>query len=417
VEAALAGRETCALVLLDLDNFKDINDRHGHIVGDKVLQTFADRIRSEAVANNGIAARLGGDEFAIFLKTDNLRFLRLFCDALLELCNQPIRIGNVTIRGGFSGGLATSTQLSISQEVGMEDLMRVADFALYASKAAGRGCYTLYDSDLEAQFNVRRELLRAMPKAIETGEIEVFFQPKVDLVTGLTVSFEALARWRRDGRLLQPAEFITIAEETGMIIGLDEHMLDAAVETIASWNARHGTEYSVSVNLSALHFRSSGSLAFVKETLDRHGLPPRLLTLEITESVQLANWSEVGRAVASLRALGCRIAIDDFGAGFSSLAYLRMISADELKIDRALVREIASSDQAQFILDAVLELAEHLGLDVVVEGVEDREQHLRLREMGCRVGQGYFFCRPIPAEEALTRATAELTDDSSASAS
>ena len=244
-----------------------------------------------------------------------------------------------------------------------------------------------------------------MPEAVRGGELEVFLQPKVDLVTMETLSFEALARWHRNGEILQPIEFISVAEETGMILEIDRFMLESAVEAIGAWNERHGTQYSISVNLSALHFRGDGDLSFVHETLDRHGFPPHLVTLEITETVQLANWTKVAPILAGLRDKGCRIAIDDFGAGFSSLAYLRRIKADELKIDRTLVREIETSDQAQFILDAVLELAHHLDLQVVVEGIETQSQLQRVREMGCRVGQGFLFSPPVPAEDALIMAT------------
>ena len=193
-----------------------------------------------------------------------------------------------------------------------------------------------------------------------------------------------------------------------MIEEIDRFMLDRAIELISGWNDANGTGYSVSVNLSARHFKGEDGLDFVSETLDRHGFPPDMLTLEITESIQLDNWAHVERMVNDLRDLGCRISIDDFGVGFSSLAYLRMIKADELKIDRELVREIESSDEAQFILDAVLELSEHLGLDVVVEGIEEQSQVMRLLEMGCRVGQGYLFSRPKPAAEALADAQFRL---------
>ncbi len=416
VELALGLKKTVALVLIDLDYFQDINDRHGHLAGDVVLKEFGERIRGVADLFEGMAARLGGDEFAVYIENDDLTQLRHFCEDLLEICNVPIQFGDVSLLPSFSAGLATSTQLSMSRSSHMDDLMRVADFALYASKAAGRGRYTLYDADLEAQFSARRDLVSALPSAVESGGLEVFFQPKVDLVTGEAVSFEALVRWRHQDRLLSPAEFIVIAEETGMIIDIDRFVLRTAIEKVAAWNAEHRTAFSVSVNLSALHFRTEGDIDFVQETLNDIGFAPELLTLEITETVQLGNWSLVGRAVAQLRALGCRISIDDFGAGFSSLAYLRMINADELKIDRELVREIESSDEAQFILDAVIELAEHLGLSVVVEGIETEEQLLRIREMGCRYGQGYLFAYPVPADEALHQAMERIGDEGQAAA-
>ena len=212
-------------------------------------------------------------------------------------------------------------------------------------------------------------------------------------------------RWRRDGILLPPADFIQIAEESGRIVDIDRYVLKTAVEIIADWNRRYSTSFSVSVNLSGLHFRRPESLSFVNDALLRHGLPPELLTLEITETIQIANWEQVGESVAELRSRGCRISIDDFGTGYSSLAYLRIISADELKIDKSLIAEIETSGESQFILDAVLDLARSLGLEVVVEGIERPEQRDILRKLGCINGQGYLFDRPKPAEEALAGAT------------
>ena len=394
-----------ALILIDLDGFKEINDRHGHVVGDNVLKYVGSRIRAEAESNLGIAARLGGDEFAVFLESDNTAFLKTFCISLISECARPTRIGDERVSPGISVGLATTTQLSVAKTPCFEDLMRVSDFALYASKSAGRGRYTLYDSELERAFKERRRLMKDLPRAVLQGELEVFLQPKVDLRSGRVKGFEALVRWRRDGILLPPAEFIQIAEESGRIVDIDRYILKTAVEIVADWNRRYSTGYSVSVNLSGLHFSRPESLSFVNDALLRYGLPPELLTLEITETIQIANWELVGESVAELRSRGCRISIDDFGIGYSSLAYLRIISADELKIDKSLIAEIETSGEAQFILDAVLDLARSLGLEVVVEGVERPEQRDILCKLGCINAQGFLFDRPKPAEEALASAT------------
>ncbi len=409
VEDAVSRSAKCTVVLLDLDHFKDINDRHGHLVGDAVLQMVASRIRETSATLTGVAARLGGDEFAVFVETDDIPTLREFCERLLSTCREPMQLDDLTLTAGYSIGMVTSSQLSISRETRLVDMMRAADFALYASKDAGRDCYTLYDADLEAQFNIRREMVNAMPDAVVNEEFEIFLQPKVDLVTSKATSFEALVRWRRGDDVKSPAEFISVAEETGMVVDIDRYMLDKSLEIMGAWNTKYQTNFSVSVNLSALHFRGDGDLGFVEETLSKYNYPPELLTLEITETVQLKNWGSVGKSLAGLRALGCKISIDDFGAGYSSLAYLRMIDADELKIDRALVREIETSDEAQFILDTVVELAEQFGLSVVVEGIEKESQLERLRQMGCRFGQGYLFSPPVPAEEALQAALNDLS--------
>ncbi len=405
VDAFLAPGAKGALIIIDLDGFKEINDRHGHVVGDHVLKHVGRCIRAEAEANLGIAARLGGDEFAVFLETDSTAFLKTFCLALISECARPIQFGEDRVTPGISVGLATTTQLSAAEAPRFDDLMRVSDFALYASKSAGRGRYTLYDSELERAFKERRRLMKDLPRAILQGELVVFLQPKVDLQTARVKGFEALVRWRRDGTILPPGDFIQIAEESGRIIDIDRYVLDTAVEIIANWNRRYSTDFSVSVNLSGLHFRRAESLSFVIDALQRHSLPPELLTLEITETVQLANWEQVGQSVAELRSRGCRISIDDFGTGYSSLAYLRTISADELKTDKSLIAEIETSGESQFILDAVLDLARSLRLEVVVEGIERLEQRDILCRLGCSDGQGFLFGRPRPAKYALAGAT------------
>ena len=394
-----------ALILIDLDGFKEINDRHGHAAGDAVLKQMARGIRAEAESAGGIAARLGGDEFAIFMPSDDTVFLNEFCSSLLARCERPLDFGGMHILSGVSIGLATTTQASKTGIRNYDQMMRVVDFALYASKAAGRGRFTIYDADLERQMDERRTLLEDLSKALENDELEVFLQPKVLMETGQVLGFEALVRWRRNGTLLNPAQFIAAAEDSNRIREIDAYVLDRAVKLVADWNRRHRTAYHVSVNLSGRHFVSRNSLPFVGDALKRHGFAPELLTLEITETVQLSSWDIALDTVADLKSLGCRISIDDFGTGYSSLIYLRTISADELKIDKSLIDEIEQSDEARFILDAVLDLAESLKLEVVVEGIERENQRALLHRLGCKVGQGYLFGKPQAAVEALADAT------------
>ena len=394
-----------ALILIDLDGFKEINDRHGHAAGDAVLKQMVRGIRAEAEVAGGIAARLGGDEFAIFMPSDDTVFLNEFCLSLLARCARPLDFGGMRILSGVSIGLATTTQISKTGISNYDQMMRVVDFALYASKAAGRGRFTIYDADLERQMDERRTLLEDLSKALENDELEVFLQPKVLMETGQVLGFEALVRWRRNGTLLNPAQFIAAAEDSNRIREIDAYVLDRAVKLVADWNRRHRTAYHVSVNLSGRHFVSRNSLPFVADALNRHGFAPELLTLEITETVQLSSWDIAQDTVADLKSLGCRISIDYFGTGYSSLIYLRTISADELKIDKSLIDEIEQSDEARFILDAVLDLAESLKLEVVVEGIERENQRDFLHQLGCKVGQGYLFGKPQAAVEALADAT------------
>lgn len=394
-----------ALVLIDLDGFKSINDRHGHAAGDAILKHVARNIRTEAEDLKGIAARLGGDEFAVFMPTDDTSSVKAFCQKLVNICEVPIVVSGAPIQTGVSIGMATTTQVSKTAPKTYDRMMRVADFALYASKGAGRGRFTLYDADLERQMDERRAMLKELPKAIAKKELEVFLQPKVKLATGEVLGFEALVRWRRNGVMLNPAQFISLAEDSNRIQEIDAYVLDRAVQIVADWNRRHRTHFEVSVNLSGVHFVSQNALPFVGEALARHAFAAELLTLEITETVQLSSWDTAEKIVSQLKSMGCKISIDDFGTGYSSLAYLRTISADELKIDKSLIDEIERSDEARFILDAVLDLASSLGLNVVVEGIEREEQRAFLQGLGCEVGQGYLFGKPLEANKALARAT------------
>ena len=405
VDAFLSPSAKGGLVLIDLDGFKDINDRHGHAMGDAVLRQIARLIGTEAEKNGGTAARLGGDEFAVFLGTDNTTFLMGFGRRLVEACALPVESGGTRVHPGVSIGIATTTQVSATRRLSYDYMMRVADFALYASKAAGRGRFTLYDADLETVMAERRALIKELPRAIHNNELEVYLQPKVLLDTGAVTGFEALVRWRRNGKILNPAQFIDIAEDSDRIRDIDAYVLDRAVEVVSNWNQRYRTNYGVSVNLSGEHFRARSPMPFVADALKRHHFAAELLTLEITETVQLANWDIVEANVSELKELGCRISIDDFGTGYSSLVYLRTIPADELKIDKSLIDEIEDSAQAQFIVDAVIDLAASLNLEVVVEGIERPEQKKLVTRLGCKSGQGYLFGRPKPASDALADAT------------
>ncbi len=405
VDAFLSPTAKGAMILIDLDGFKDINDRHGHAMGDAVLRQIARSIRDEAEKCGAMAARLGGDEFAVFMETDNTTFLMGFCQTLVDVCARTLEIGGTRVYPGVSVGIATTTQVSSARRISYDYIVRVADFALYTSKRAGRGTCTLYDADLETVLAERRGMMKELPKAIENKELEVFLQPKILLQTGAITGFEALVRWRRNGILLNPGQFIQIAEDSDLIRDIDAYVLNRAVEVVADWNKRYRTTYGVSVNLSGEHFKTRGPLPFVAAALVQHDFAPELLTLEITETVQLASWDIVEATVSELKALGCRISIDDFGTGYSSLVYLRTISADELKIDKSLIDEIEVSEQAQFILDAVIDLAGSLNLDVVVEGIERPEQRELVTRLGCKSGQGYLFGKPAPAADALADAT------------
>lgn len=405
LEEYLKERAKIAVGIVDVDNFKSVNDTYGHAVGDAILRHVADILAPRAKDLNGFVARLSGDEFAVVIPTDDIGSLKQYCNDVIAQAARPHTFENETIATGVSIGLATTSQLSSAGRVEISSVLRAADFSLYSAKAEGRGCFMFYDNELAAQLEERNAMLEALPDAIANGDLRLFLQPKVSLPEGTVIGFEALVRWQRGDRLVPPSQFITLAEESGLIVDIDICMLKQAIQRVGDWNASHGTSFGVSVNLSGVHFSNSLIVDHVRDALETSSLAPELLTLEITESTQLHNGHLVQGILSAFRALGTRISIDDFGAGYSSLAYLRSIGADELKIDRSLVSEIHESQEAAFVLDAVIDLAQNLNMDVIVEGIENPDQARAIHQMGVSTAQGFLFGTPEPAEQALSEAT------------
>jgi EAL domain-containing protein (putative c-di-GMP-specific phosphodiesterase class I) len=242
-----------------------------------------------------------------------------------------------------------------------------------------------------------------LPTAIARGDLLIYFQPKVKLPERSVYGFEALVRWHRSGKVVPPDEFINVAEESGLIVELDRFVLMQGTKLLAEYNRSRNEIYAISVNLSAVHFSTNRIFSWVKEALSASGLSPELLTLEITETVEMRDWRQAQNVILKLRSLGVRIAIDDFGTGYSSLGYLRSTAADELKIDKSLVEEIETSSKARFLMDGVLDMAHNLQLDVVVEGIETTEQEQAVFEMGALQAQGFLYGRAVPAEQALRK--------------
>ena len=403
-----------ALLNVDLDDFKLINDTYGHAAGDAVLCHVGSRLMSFARDLDGFAARLGGDEFALVVPNDEIEFLTALCQEIIDTVAEPYWFEGECFTVGVSIGLATTTQVETTGTTTLDHLSRVTDFALYTSKAGGRRRYTVYDQEIEIKFWQRRALIEELPKAIEGGNLEVHLQPKVTLLDTRVYGFEALVRWRRNGQLVPPGEFINIAEESGLILDIDHFVLCRATKLIAEWNARNGTAFSVSVNLSALHFASPRIGHWVEQALWNAKLPSQLLTLEVTETTEMRDWKQARTVLEDIKSTGCKIAIDDFGTGFSSLAYLRTMNAHELKIDRSLVMELEQSDKARLLLSSVLEIARNLELEVTIEGIENSAQAQIVSDMGALNAQGFLFGRPMPPEEALTAAMTTYANASSA---
>jgi predicted signal transduction protein with EAL and GGDEF domain len=323
---------------------------------------------------------------------------------------------------GASIGIAVADAVSVTAD----DLLKRADIALYAAKAGGRGLHRFFEPKMEAAAEQDQRLRAELREALSRDEFRVQYQPILDLGTSKVASFEALLRWQHPQRgLVGPAEFIALAETTGVIVEIGEWVLHQACSLASTWPQ----DVSVSVNLSPRQFRASGLVHTVEETLSTSGLPPKRLQLEITESLLLQEDDEVRQTIERLRALGVRISIDDFGTGYSSLGYLRRFAVDNIKIDRSFVADLASNPRTTAILQALIALARGLGISLTAEGIEAPWQVEQLRDLGCAQGQGYLFSRPMPPEvvgafistswvgglEAhLSPTTADLTSDRAA---
>jgi diguanylate cyclase (GGDEF)-like protein len=384
-----------AVLFLDIDHFKLLNDRFGHSRGDEVLKAIGDRLRL-AIRPGDTAARLGGDEFAILLEdVDGPAEAVAVAGRLLEGLALPIELGESSPRVGASIGVALSGPAGDTAE----DLLRNADIAMYAAKAAGRGRTQLFEPELLEQAAARSDLDGRLRGAAERGELRLEYQPIVELSNGArsVVGLEALVRWDPKGRPTQmPADFIGLAEETGEIMSIGRWVIREACHQARIWQLAHGLpELRVNVNLSARQFTDPQLVDVVAAALRDSGLPARCLTLEITESTLMVRAAHTADRVRDLRSMGIRMSIDDFGTGYSSLAYLQAFELDELKIDRSFVSAAEAVGNPRVISRAIVELGRALGLEIVVEGVESKAQALWFGSLGCHYAQGYLYSPPL----------------------
>ncbi|MFI7599929.1 putative bifunctional diguanylate cyclase/phosphodiesterase [Actinoplanes sp. NPDC049681] len=378
-----------AVMVIDLDRFKPVNDRYGHNAGDAVLSAASAAVRSVLRAGD-TAGRLGGDEFAVILHNlpDRAAAARI-AERLVEALHTPVIFGDYLLETSASIGVAVRDELTPEGD----PLMQHADAAMYAAKRAGRDRYAMFTPELDTR--ARDAELR---RAIDDGDLVVLFQPAVDLATGAVVAVEALVRWRHAQRgLLMPAEFIELAEETGAIVPLGEWVLREACHEAARWRATvPGTEHMrLSVNLSPAQVHQPALVDTIRNILTETGFPANRLVLELTEGVILEPDSQVVARLESLRRLGISIAVDDFGTGYSALSYLRRLPVDVLKIDRSFVTGIADDPQARTVAEAVVRLGMAFRMSVVAEGIETADQARILAAMGCGFGQGFHFCKPL----------------------
>ena len=388
--------------LFDLDDFKLVNDLHGHSAGDAVLLHCADKIRDWAHAQDGVPARLGGDEFAAILPgpLSSMKIAAL-CEQLLAATSASFEFENVLLSPKMSIGVAATWSLETEQELELPFLQKAADIALYRAKEQGKNTYAFFDGDLAEMAARRREIEIGIDEALENDGFTLAFQPQVEMATGRVRGFEALARWTKDGVAISPGEFIPVAEATGQVVDIDLWGLRKSTYQVASWIRIGRFPVSISANLSPLHFRNDDIVGHVARALADSRLPPHLLTLEITESVLIEDLSKVTIILEKLRQLGVRIALDDFGTGYSSLAYLRRLDVDYIKIDQSFVRDLEQSTETQLILDALVDIAKGLKKMLVVEGIETENQADIVRNLGCDLGQGFLWGRPMPEKEAL----------------
>ncbi len=381
-----------ALLCLDLDHFKQVNDMLGHPTGDALLKEMAARLRG-CVREGDAIARLGGDEFAVLqCGARQPEAASKLAQRIVEALSAPYDLGADRAVVGASVGIALAAPDLFSADV----LLRSADMALYQAKANGRGTFCFFENGMNEQMQARRALELDLREALARGEFEVFYQPLFDLRTQYVCGFEALLRWRHPERgLVTPTAFIPLAEELGIIIPIGEWVVAQACKEAATWP----DGVTVAVNLSPVQFRSPGLVGAVRRALADSGLPPRRLELEITESALLHDSEAVLATLHQLRATGLRTALDDFGTGYSSLSYLRSFPFDKLKIDQSFVREMAYRPDCLAIVISVLGLARELGMATTAEGVETEDQLERLRAAGCTQVQGFLFARPRPAAE------------------
>jgi diguanylate cyclase (GGDEF)-like protein len=389
-----AGRsgEHFAILVIDLDGFKLVNDMHGHAAGDELLRVVTARI-SDELRDADVVARFGGDEFAILQSlTAQPHHAMSLAERLLDTLQAPIRVTDAEVVISASIGVALFPEDGRTTE----ELLRNADTAMYRAKADGKATYRFFEAQMDAALEARRRLEFRLRQAIAEGQLEVAFQPLVSSTDHRPVGFEALVRWH-DAELgvISPTDFIPVAEETGLILPLGAFVLRRACQEAMRWSQ----PLRVAVNLSVVQFRRKGLVELVRDTLEESGLPGSRLELEVTESLLIDNRDEALRILTALKALGVRIAMDDFGTGYSSLSYLQSFPFDKIKIDRVFVSDLEADSQNASIVRAVASMGKSLQMRVVAEGVETAGQASLLQALDCDELQGFMIARPMPAAQ------------------
>ena len=384
-----------AVLFIDLDRFKAVNDTMGHAAGDALLVELARRLR-EVLRDVDVVCRQSGDEFLVLVRNvEHWEWLGEVADRILQVVEGPVGLANGAARVSASIGIARFPD----DAEDFEPLVKCADIAMYQAKSLGRARYSFFHSELNAQLLAHMELEKQLAQAIRGGELVLHYQPQVDAVSGVLVGLEALVRWKHPERgLLFPGQFIAVAEESGLIAEMGVWTLREACRQQALWKARGLQVGTMAVNVSALEFRDHRLLDSLQAALQESGVSPGELEVEITESVLMAETDTSLRIIARLHELGVGIAIDDFGTGYSSLSYLKRLRPTQLKIDRSFVRDADTDSDSRAIVTGVISLAKALGLKMVAEGVETEQQRQFLRDAGCHTLQGFLIARPLAVD-------------------
>ncbi|MGK9067370.1 putative bifunctional diguanylate cyclase/phosphodiesterase [Stutzerimonas chloritidismutans] len=392
-------RSCFAVMFMDLDGFKAVNDAYGHHMGDQLLVSVTERL-SAGVRAQDTLARLGGDEFVLLAAISDPEDAATLAAKLVQRISEPFVLSRHTFSVSLSIGIAVYPGDGLTER----DLLLHADAAMYHTKSTGRNGYNFFEASMNADAAEQLQLLHDLRLAEAKGELRLHYQPKFEAPAGPVRGFEALLRWEHPQRgLLAPDKFLPLAEKTGLIIPIGCWVLNEACRQLREWHLQGLDEWTVAVNLSAVQFEQPDLLGVVTAAIERHGIPPAMLTIEVTETVAMRNPDATIETLEQLTALGVKASIDDFGTGYSSLLYLKRLPASELKIDSAFVRDMSVGNEDSVIVSAIIALAKALGLQVVAEGVETAEQQQFLTGLGCETLQGFLLDRPMTPDQIRTR--------------
>jgi len=389
---AFRARQKLALLFLDLDRFKIVNDTLGHELGDELLRAVVQRLRA-SVREGDLLARLGGDEFAVLLENvDGALDLEAIASNIVGRFAEPFELGGRQVSVTASVGIT----LYPTDSVDPVALLNNADIAMYQAKEQGRNTFKFFTQSMQEQLVSYHQLQTDLKTALAEQQFELFYQPQFGLADHRVHAVEALLRWNHPVRgLVRPDEFISVAEESGYIIPVGLWILEQVCHQIKRWENLGVPVPRVSINVAAIHFRQPGLPEQIRNVLERHRVEPDLIELELTERSLMEDTDSTRACLSALKDIGLRLAIDDFGTGYSCLSYLRKFPLDVLKIDRSFVADLATSEDAQAICGAILSIAHRLSLDAVAEGIESERQLAYLTKHGCQFGQGYYFSRPV----------------------